>query len=154
MTPAIRELERLGVPYAVYAYDHARHRTDFGVEAAEQLGLDPDRVFKTLVATADGEPVVAIAPVSGQVALKAVGRAVGAKRVDMCDAAVAQRLTGYVVGGISPFGQKQRLRTVVDELALAFDEIYVSGGRRGLDIGVAPADLIRVCEAVVADIAS
>ena len=154
MTPAISALERLGVTYTVHAYDHARHRTDFGLEAAEQLGLDRERVFKTLVVTADGDEVVAVAPVSGQVSLKAIGRAVGAKRVDLCDPAVAERVTGYVRGGISPFGQKHRLRTVVDDTALGFDEIYVSGGRRGLDIGVSPSDLIRVCDAAVADISA
>ena len=153
MTPAISELDRLGVSYSVHAYEHAGERTDFGLEAAEQLGLDPDRVFKTLVVTADGDHVVAVAPVSGEVSLKAVGRAVDAKRVQLCEVAVAERLTGYVRGGISPFGQRRRLRTVVDELALAFDEIYVSGGRRGLDLGVDPQDLVRVCDAVVADIA-
>lgn len=153
MTPAISELERLGVAHTVHAYEHATGRTDFGIEAAEELGLDPDRVFKTLVCTAGPEHVVAIAPVSGQVSLKAVGRAIGAKRVEMCDLATAERVTGYVRGGISPVGQKQRLRTVLDEIALAFDEIYVSGGRRGLDIGLAPRELVRVCDAIVADIA-
>ena len=153
VTPAIRELERLGINFGVHAYEHSGGRTDFGLEAAEQLGLDPDRVFKTLVVTVDGEQVVAIAPVSGKVSLKAVGRAIGGKRAEMCDPVAAERLTGFVRGGISPFGQTQRLRTVVDEIALAFDEIYVSGGKRGLDIGVAPTDLIGVLDAIVADIA-
>jgi Cys-tRNA(Pro)/Cys-tRNA(Cys) deacylase len=154
MTPAIRELEAAGVPFSVHEYERGDTLRDFGLEAAEQLGLDPDQVFKTLVVTADGRQAVAIVPVSGQVGLKAVGRAFGAKHVEMCDPAVAERVTGYVRGGISPFGQKKRLPTVVDELATVFDTMYVSGGKRGLDIGVAPDDLVRLLDATVADIAA
>jgi Cys-tRNA(Pro)/Cys-tRNA(Cys) deacylase len=154
VTPAINELERAGVPYSMHEYERGDDLRDFGKEAADKLGLDPDQVFKTLLVTADGEQVVAIVPVSGKVSLKAVGKALGAKRVDMCDPAVAERITGYVRGGISPFGQKKRLRTVIDELATVFDVIYVSGGKRGLDIGVAPADLITVLDATVSDIAT
>jgi Cys-tRNA(Pro)/Cys-tRNA(Cys) deacylase len=152
VTPAIRELESAGVPFTVHEYEHGERR-DFGAEAAEQLGLDPDQVFKTLLVTADGEPAVAIVPVSGRLALKAVGRALGAKRVEMCDPDVAERITGYVRGGISPFGQKKRLRTIVDEMATAFDTVYVSGGKRGLDIAVATDDLVDLLDATVADIA-
>lgn len=154
MTPAINELERAGVGYSMHEYERGDDLRDFGKEAAAKLGLDPDQVFKTLLVTADGGQAVAIVPVSGKVSLKSVGKALGAKRVDMCDPAVAERITGYVRGGISPFGQKKRLPTVIDEMATVFDVIYVSGGRRGLDIGVAPGDLISVLDAIVADIAA
>jgi Cys-tRNA(Pro)/Cys-tRNA(Cys) deacylase len=154
VTPALVQLDAAGVPYTIHEYERGETLRDFGVEAAEKLGLDPDQVFKTLLVTADGTQAVAIVPVSGKVSLKSMGKALGAKKVDMCDPAVAERLTGYVVGGISPFGQKRRLPTVLDELATLFDKVYVSGGRRGLDIGVAPDDLIRVLDAQVADIAA
>lgn len=154
MTPAINELEAAGVEFSVHAYEHGGSLHDFGLEAAAELGLDPDQVFKTLLVTADGDPAVAIVPVSCKLALKAVGRALAAKRVEMCDPAVAERVTGYVRGGISPFGQKKRLPTVLDEMATVFDTIYVSGGRRGLDIGVATTDLVRILDAEVADISA
>lgn len=154
MTPAIVELEANGVQFSVHEYERGDSLHDFGREAADQLGLDPDQVFKTLLVTADGSQAVAIVPVSGKLALKAVGQALGAKRVEMCDPAIAERITGYVRGGISPFGQKRKLPTVLDEMATVFDTIYVSGGRRGLDIGVAPADLVRLLGATVADIAA
>ena len=154
VTPAINELERAGVPFSRHEYEHADDRRDFGLEAADLLGLDRDQVFKTLVVTADGAQAVAIVPVSCTLALKAVGRALGAKRIEMCDPAIAERITGYVRGGISPFGQKRRLPTVIDEMATIFETIYVSGGKRGLDIGVAPTDLVRLLDATVADIAA
>lgn len=154
MTPAVRALEDAGVAFTVHEYERGEALHDFGIEAAEQLGLDPDQVFKTLLVTADGGQAVAIVPVSCKLALKAVGKALGVKRVEMCDPAVAERITGYVRGGISPFGQKKRMPTVIDEMATAFDTIYVSGGKRGLDVGVAPADLVRLLDASVADIAA
>ncbi|MAT05996.1 MAG: Cys-tRNA(Pro) deacylase [Acidimicrobiaceae bacterium] len=154
MTPAISELDAAGIDYTVHEYTHDGDLHDFGIEAADKLGLDPDQVFKTLLVTADGEQAVAIVPVSGKLALKAVGRALGAKRVEMCDPTVAERITGYVRGGISPFGQKKRLPTVIDEMATVFEVIYVSGGKRGLDLGVAPDDLVGHLDAVVADIAA
>ena len=154
MTPAILELEAADIAFTVHEYQRGESLHDFGAEAAEKLGLDPDQVFKTLLVTADGGQAVAIVPVSGKLALKAVGKAIGAKRVEMCDPTVAERITGYVRGGISPFGQKKRLPTVIDEMALAFDRIYVSGGKRGLDIGVAPGDLVALLDATVADIAA
>ncbi len=153
MTPAISQLHAAGVAFTVHEYERGESLHDFGAEAAARLDLDPDTVFKTLVVTADGEQIVAIVPVSCQLGLKAVGKAIGAKRVEMCDPVIAERITGYVRGGISPFGQRKPLPTVVDETAALFATIYVSGGKRGLDIGVAPGDLIDVLDAVVADIA-
>jgi Cys-tRNA(Pro)/Cys-tRNA(Cys) deacylase len=153
VTPAVKALESAGVAFSVHEYEHDPGVRGFGLEAAEVLALDPDQVFKTLVVTADGDPSVAIVPVSCQLALKAVGTALGRKRIEMCDPSVAQRVTGYVLGGISPFGQRRLLPTVIDETCELFDTIYVSGGRRGLDLGVAPGDLVRVLGAVVADIA-
>ena len=152
MTPAVRELEAAGVAFTVHEYPRGESLRDFGVEAAEKLGLDPDQVFKTLLVTVDGGQAVAIVPVSGKLSLKSFGKALGAKHVHMCDPDVAERITGYVRGGISPFGQKRRLPTVIDEIATLFEKVYVSGGKRGLDIGLAPDDLIRVLEAEVADI--
>jgi Cys-tRNA(Pro)/Cys-tRNA(Cys) deacylase len=154
MTPAINQLEQAGVAFTVHEYDRGESLRDFGLEAAEKLGLDPEQVFKTLLVTVDGGHAVAIVPVSGKLSLKSIGRALGAKQVEMCDPDVAERVTGYVRGGISPFGQKKRLATVIDEVATLFETVYVSGGKRGLDVGVAPDDLIRVLEAKVADIAA
>jgi Cys-tRNA(Pro)/Cys-tRNA(Cys) deacylase len=152
VTPAVNALEAAGIPFTVHEYEHDPAARSFGLEAATVLGLDPDQVFKTLLVTADGEPAVAIVPVSSSLSLKAVGAALGRKRVEMCDPAVAQRVTGYVLGGISPFGQKKRLPTTIDETCELYDTVYVSGGRRGLDLGVAPGDLIRLLSAVTADI--
>lgn len=140
--------------FAVHEYEPSATLHDFGAQAAAELGVDPDQVFKTLLVTADDAQAVAIVPVSGKLSLKAVGKALGRKRVEMCDPAVAERVTGYVRGGISPFGQKKQLPTVLDERAFAFDRIHVSGGRRGLDLVVAPDDLVRHVGAVVADIAA
>lgn len=158
MTPAIEQLKAEGVAYTTHEYERDEQSAGgYGIEAAVKLGLDPDQVFKTLLVTYDdpsgrAAQAVAIVPVSGKLALKSMGAALGTKRVEMCDPKLAERLTGYVVGGISPFGQRKRLRTVLDETATLFDAIYVSGGRRGLDLGVAPDDLVRVLAAVVADI--
>ncbi len=153
MTPAITQLEAADVPFTVHEYERGESLHDFGAEAAAKLVLDPDQVFKTLVVTADGDQVVAIVPVSCQLGLKAVGKALGAKRVEMCDPDVAERITGYVRGGISPFGQRTALPTVIDDTAPLYETVYVSGGKRGLDIGVAPGDLVHLLDAVVADIA-
>ena len=154
VTPAIRALEAAGVPFTLHEYEHDPSARSFGLEAAEALGVDPDQVFKTLLVTADGAQAVGIVPVTCSLSLKAMGAALGRKRVEMCDPAVAQRVTGYVLGGISPFGQKKRLPSVIDETCELYDTIYVSGGRRGLDLGVAPADLVRLLDATVADIAT
>ena len=120
MTPAIRALEAAGVPFTLHPYDHDPGAESFGEEAASALGLDPDRVFKTLVVTADRGPAVAIVPVLRRLSLKAVAAALGGKRVEMGAPAEAQRITGYVVGGISPFGQRRRLPTVVDATCLSY----------------------------------
>ena len=151
-TPATVALERAGVTFTVHAYDHDPRSTSYGLEAADALGLDPDRVFKTLLADVDGELVVAVVPVSGQLDLKALAAVLGGKRAAMADPAVAERTTGYVVGGISPIGQRKRLRTVVDETAVTRPAVYVSGGRRGVDLGLDPSDLVRVLDAHVARI--
>jgi Cys-tRNA(Pro)/Cys-tRNA(Cys) deacylase len=127
--------------------------TDFGREAADALGVEPDRVFKTLLADVDGALVVGIVPVTGKLDLKALAAAVSGKKAVMADAALAERRTGYIVGGISPIGQKTRHDTVLDETAELWDTVFVSGGRRGLDLELAPADLIRATHAIVADIA-
>jgi Cys-tRNA(Pro)/Cys-tRNA(Cys) deacylase len=153
-TPATVALAAAGIPFTEHTYTHDPANTNFGLEAASALGLDPDRVFKTLLADIDSELVVAIVPVTGKVDLKRLASAVGGKRAAMADPAVAERRTGYVVGGISPIGQKTAHRTVLDETAELWDTVYVSGGRRGFDIELAPADLVRATAAVIADIAT
>jgi Cys-tRNA(Pro)/Cys-tRNA(Cys) deacylase len=152
-TPATVALQRVGIRFTTHSYPHDAAVTWYGLEAADKLGLDPDRVFKTLLADADGNLVVAVVPVSGQLDLKALAGAVGAKKAAMADPRVAERKTGYVLGGISPIGQKTRHPTILDESALLFDTVYVSGGRRGLDLELAPADLITVTGATVRAIA-
>ncbi len=152
MTPAVVELETAGIAFSIHEYDRGDDLHDFGREAADALGLDHDQVFKTLVVIADDELAVAIVPVSCLLSMKLVAAALGAKRATMCASARAERSSGYVVGGISPIGQRKRLRTVIDESAELFDTVYVSGGKRGMDIGLAPADLIAVLDAIVAPI--
>ena len=151
-TPATVALTRAGIAFTEHAYAHDPAAASYGLEAAEVLGLDPARVFKTLLASVDGRLVVGIVPVSGQLDLKAVAAAVGGKKAAMADPAAAERATGYVVGGISPLGQKRAHPTVLDASAMAHDVVYVSGGRRGLDLGLSPADLVRVTGATVAPI--
>ncbi len=151
-TPATVALTRAGIAFTVHEYHHDPRATSFGLEAADALGLDPAQVFKTLMATVDGTLTVGIVPVSGQLDLKALARAAGGSRAAMADVAAAERATGYVAGGISPVGQKRPHPTVIDESALAHDVVYVSGGRRGLDLGLAPGDLVRATDATVAPI--
>ena len=149
-TPAMVMLERSGIEFAVHAFNHDLVDTEelgYGRAAAHALGVDESRVFKTLLAQSEKSAVVAIVPVSAQLSLKALALVLGVKRCEMVPALDAQRITGYVVGGISPFGQKKKLFTVIDESALDLPTIFVSGGRRGLDIEVAPVDLIRVLDA-------
>jgi len=153
-TPALLALASAHVAHTVHTYAHdAGSPSGYGMEAAEALGLPPDQVFKTLLVDVDGTLTVAIVPVTTTVDLKALARAVGGKRATMADQSAAERATGYVVGGISPLGQKHAHATVIDESAELYDVVYVSGGRRGLDVGLAPADLIGLTGAVVADIA-
>ncbi|PZQ91980.1 MAG: Cys-tRNA(Pro) deacylase [Leifsonia xyli] len=152
-TPATAALTAAGIPFSEHAYTHDPAIRDFGREAATALGLDPDQVFKTLLAEVDGRLVVGIVPVTGKLDLKALAAAVGGKKAAMADPSLAEKRTGYVVGGISPIGQKTRHETVLDETAELWDVVYVSGGRRGFDLGLAPGDLIRATDAVVADIA-
>jgi Cys-tRNA(Pro)/Cys-tRNA(Cys) deacylase len=156
MTPAVVALRSAGVRFTVHEYAHDPRAQakgqSFGLEAAAELGLDPDRVYKTLVASADGHLVVAVVPVSGRLDLKALARATGTARATMADVREAERATGYVAGGISPFGQKRRHPTVVDESVELWETVFVSGGRRGMDVEVGPADLIELTGAVVADI--
>lgn len=152
MTPAVLALEAASIPFTIHEYERGDDLRDFGREAADALGLDPDQVFKTLLVVADGELVVAVVPVSCQLSMKRTAVAVGARKAVMADPAAAERSSGYVVGGISPIGQRKRLRTVIDESAELFETVYVSGGRRGMDVGLAPADLVAVTGAVVAAI--
>jgi Cys-tRNA(Pro)/Cys-tRNA(Cys) deacylase len=152
-TQAIAALIRGKVAHTLYPYHHDPTTTAFGDEVVQALGLDPDRVFKTLVAAVDGNLVVGIVPVSGQLNLKALAAAVGGKKAQMAKVADAERSSGYVAGGISPLGQRQPLPTVIDETAELFDTIMVSAGKRGLQVELAPADLIKLCDAAVADIA-
>jgi Cys-tRNA(Pro)/Cys-tRNA(Cys) deacylase len=147
-TPATRALTAAGIGFTERAYDHDPSAESFGLEAAQALGVDPARVLKTLLAEVDGRLVVGIVPVAGKLDLKALAAAVGGKRAVMADPALAERRTGYVVGGISPLGQ----RTVVDSSALRHPTVLVSGGRRGLDLELAPADLVATTSAVVAEI--
>jgi Cys-tRNA(Pro)/Cys-tRNA(Cys) deacylase len=151
-TAATALLTRQGIPHTVHSYSHDPRRQAYGTEASEALDVPADRVLKTLVADVDGALTVGVVPVSTQLDLKALAVAVGGKKAAMADAAAAERATGYVVGGISPLGQRKRLRVVVDSTALAFPTVYCSGGRRGLDIELAPADLVRAANATVAPI--
>jgi Cys-tRNA(Pro)/Cys-tRNA(Cys) deacylase len=151
-TPATVALTRAGVPFTLHPYEHDPRAESFGTEAAEALGVPAERVFKTLLAEADGRLVVGIVPVTGQLDLKALARAVGASKATMADPAAAQRSTGYVVGGISPVGQKRALPTVLDDSALTQPSVFVSGGRRGLDLELTPADLVRATNASTAPI--
>jgi Cys-tRNA(Pro)/Cys-tRNA(Cys) deacylase len=151
-TPATVALTRAGIAFSLHEYVHDPRAASYGLEAAAALGLDPAQVFKTLVATVDGRLTVGIVPVSGHLDLKALARAGGGSRATMTDVAAAERATGYVAGGISPLGQKRPHPTVLDESALAFGTVYVSGGRRGLDLGLAPVELVRATNASVAPI--
>ncbi|MFJ9919241.1 Cys-tRNA(Pro) deacylase [Streptomyces rubiginosohelvolus] len=152
-TPATVALTSAGTAFTVHAYDHAPASPSYGEEAAEALGVSPDRVFKTLVADVDGALTVAVVPVAGSLDLKALAAAVGGKRATMADPAAAERTTGYVRGGISPLGQRKRLRTVLDASARTHATICVSAGRRGLEVELSATDLAELTGAVFAEIA-
>ena len=154
-TPATLLLEREGVPHVVHAYtvQGEAHAGSYGEAAARALGVEPERMLKTLLASIDGRLVCGVVPVAGSLDLKALAVAVGGKRGVMAEPAVAERSTGYVVGGISPLGQRTRLPTVVDETAQLWDTVVVSAGRRGLSVELSSSDLVRLTAAVVADVA-
>ncbi|MPZ98939.1 MAG: Cys-tRNA(Pro) deacylase [Dehalococcoidia bacterium] len=153
MTPAVEAARRAGIPFEVVQYEHDPAAAAYGAEAASMLGVPAERVFKTLVAKLDtGRLAVAIVPVAERLDLKALAATLGARKAEMAGPAEAQRATGYVVGGISPLGQKRRLPTALDDSASRYATVYVSGGRRGLEIVLAPADLAGLTEATVARI--
>ena len=147
-TPATRAADAAGITYTLHEYEHDPRAESYAGEAAEVLGLDPERVFKTLVVSTDDDLAVAIVPAADQLDLKAVG-----KRAAMADPARAEKVTGYVAGGISPLGQRRALRTYLDETAELFDTIFVSAGRRGLEIELAPSDLVALTAADVRPLA-
>ena len=152
-TRATDQLSRLGIAYSLHPYAHDPHAESYGLEASAALGIAPERLFKTLIAEVDEKDLaVAVVPVAGSLDLKALAAAVGGKKAKMADPAAAERATGYVTGGISPLGQRRRLPVVIDATALDYDTVFCSAGQRGLQIEVAPADLIRAAGAVVAPI--
>lgn len=156
-TPATIVLDAAGVRYRVHSYHHDPAAASYGQEAASALGIDPLRMFKTLVVELTATPLrlaVAMVPVAGTLNLKACGQVFGLKRVSMAQAGQVTRSTGYVLGGVSPLGQRTPLPTVIDETCQLWDTVFVSAGRRGLDVELAPADLIRLTAAQVVDIAS
>lgn len=154
MTPAIAQAKRAGIAFQVHEYGHDPAAESYGREAAEKLGVEPDRVFKTLVVAGEGRDLlVAVLPVSRQLDLKLLAKAVGAKKLAMAEVKAAERATGYVVGGVSPLGQKKRLRTVIDASARDFATLFVSAGRRGMDLELSPADLAAATGASFAPIA-
>ena len=154
-TPALVVLTKARVPHTVHPYPHQSGSTAYGDEAVQALGLDPLRVFKTLVASVDGLGLaVAVVPVAVHLDLKALAAALGRKKAVMAAVSDAERSSGYVAGGISPLGQRKALPTVVDSSAVSFPTVFVSAGRRGLQVEVAPTDLVRLCRAKVATVAT
>ena len=152
-TPATVALTKAGIAFTTHSYEHDPSAASFGLEAANALGLAVEQVFKTLLADIDGNLVVGIVPVHRKLDLKALAASVGGKRASMADPAIAERSTGYVVGGISPIGQKRALKTVIDNSAETIETVYVSGGRRGFDLGLSPVDLQSITRAMFAPIA-
>ena len=153
-TPATVLLARLGLAHTVHGYEHDPRGSSYGLEAAEALGVLAGQVFKTLIAEVDGALTVAVVPVDRQLDLKALAAAAGGKRAKMAEVSAAERATGYVAGGISPLGQRQRLPVFIDASAAQFSTVFCSAGRRGLEIEVAPADLMAAAKATMAAISS
>ncbi|MCC2659671.1 MAG: aminoacyl-tRNA deacylase [Arthrobacter sp.] len=153
-TPATAALAAAGVPFTLHPYSHDPSAPSYGLEAAQVLGIDPARVFKTLMVEIDGRLAVGVVPVSGSLDLKAIAAALGSKKAAMANPVAAERRTGYVLGGISPLGQRLPSPTVIDDTALGLDTILVSGGRRGLDIELAPGDLVLLTKAITAPIST
>ena len=154
MTPAVALAKRSGIDFKTHQYTHDPQHPSFGEEAAEKLGVDPSRVFKTLVISLDGDRLaVAVVPVAARLDLKAAAKALGGKRAAMAEAKAVERATGYVLGGVSPLGQKRRLPTLIDESARGFDSLFVSAGRRGLEIELAAEDLCRLLDGNFAPVA-
>jgi Cys-tRNA(Pro)/Cys-tRNA(Cys) deacylase len=153
-TPATALLSKSGITFTLHPYDHDPRSQAYGEEAAQALGIEPARIFKTLIAAVDRKLACAVVPVAARLDLKAFAAALGGKRAELAEPAAAARATGYVVGGISPVGQKTRLRVVVDASAEGFETVFVSAGKRGLQVQLAPADLVRASGAVVAPIAT
>ncbi len=152
-TPATALLAKNNIAFILHPYDHDPRVQAFGEEAAAALGVAPERMFKTLIANVDGKLVCGVVPVAARLDLKALAAAVGSKKAEMAEPSAAERATGYVVGGISPLGQRSRLKIVVDASAAGFDTVYISAGKRGLQVELAPADLVSAAQAVLAEIA-
>lgn len=153
MTPAINLAKKLKLDFRTHEYEHDPASQSYGLEAAEKMGVNPERVFKTLVVQDDSDKLaVAVLPVEHLLNLKKIAKAIGSKKAQMADPKLVERTTGYVLGGVSPLGQKKRLTTVIDQSAQAFDSIYFSGGRRGLEIQMSPIDLANTLNASFADL--
>lgn len=152
VTPAIRALTAAKVPFTVHAYDYDADASRIGLQAASELGEDPARVLKTLMASVDGRPVCVIVPSDQEISMKKLASAVGGKSAQMMKPADAERVTGYKVGGISPFGQRRNVETAIERRALAHDYVYLNGGQRGLQVKLSPADVQAVLKALAADL--
>ena len=153
MTPAINTAKKARITFTVHEYEHDPSETSYGLEAANKLGINAERVFKTLVVNTGGkELAIGIVPVSSKLNMKRVAKAMGVKKVNMAEATDVERSTGYVLGGVSPLGQKKILKTVVDSSALEYSTVFISAGRRGLEIELDPRDLQSLTNAVIADI--